>query len=221
LRWLRRATSGISRNRPSLPRLGVLSGTFNPPTRAHLAVAAQGIERLSLGEVLFVIPEIPPHKNQLEASLEQRIEMLLRAIGEEPRFSAAVSTHGLFGDIRQALVPHYPAATRVIFLTGRDAAERILLRWPYPDPRQALAEMFASFDFGVADRGGRFNVPADSLAAPYLAQIHCFQIDHEFQGISASQVRERLARGERVQELVPREVETFIRQRALYGRRAF
>jgi nicotinic acid mononucleotide adenylyltransferase len=175
------------------------------------------MRELSLDEVLFVIPEVPPHKDQLEASLEERVQMLLRAIGEEPHFSAAVSTHGLFRDIGQALVPHYPSGTKVLFLTGRDAAERILLRWPYADPRKALAEMFAGFDFGVADRGGRFDIPADSLAAPYAAQIHCFKIGRECEGISARLVRQHLARGESIKEFVPTEVEAFIRQRALYG----
>lgn len=219
MRWLRRATLGIASSTASRPRLGVLSGIFNPPTLAHLALARQGKSELSLDEVLFVLPAVPPHKHQLEASLEDRAEMLLRAIAKEPQFSAAVSSHGLFLDIHRALAPHYPAGTKVLFLTGRDAAERILLRWPYPDPRQALAEMFASFDLGVAERGGRFGFPADSQAASYAAQIHPFQVAPECERISATLVRERLARGESIRELVPEEVETFIRQRSLYGPR--
>ena len=131
LRWLRRAPAGIvtsasagGRPEPSAPRLGVLSGTFNPPTRAHLALAEHASRELRLDEVLFVLPETPPHKKQLEASLEDRAEMLLRALAGSKEFSAAIATHGLFLDIHRALAPHYPPGTRVFFLVGEDAAER-------------------------------------------------------------------------------------------------
>src|SRR5437879_13843505 len=83
LRWLRRAPAGISvkgADAPRPPRLGILSGTFNPPTRAHLALAEAALAALELAEVLFVLPEVLPHKDQLEASLEAREEMLLLAI---------------------------------------------------------------------------------------------------------------------------------------------
>ena len=162
LRWLRRAPAGIvtsasagGRPEPSAPRLGVLSGTFNPPTRAHLALAEHASRELRLDEVLFVLPETPPHKKQLEASLEDRAEMLLRALAGSKEFSAAIATHGLFLDIHRALAPHYPPGTRVFFLVGEDAAERILLDWPYEDPAQALEEMFRRFEFAVARRGTR------------------------------------------------------------------
>src|SRR5437899_1696718 len=122
LRWLRRAPAGISvkgADAPRPPRLGVLSGTFNPPTRAHLALAEAALAALALEEVLFVLPEVLPHKDQLEASLEAREEMLLLAIARNPKFSAGVTSHGLFLDIHRAVVPHFPTDTRTYFLTGR------------------------------------------------------------------------------------------------------
>src|SRR3989442_2106180 len=165
LRWLRGAPAGISvkgADAPRPPRLGVLSGTFNPPTRAHLALAEAALAALALEEVLFVLPEVLPHKDQLEASLEAREEMLLLAIARNPKFSAGVTSHGLFLDIHRAVVPHFPTDTRMYFLTGRDAAERILLRWPYANPQQAFAERFARFELADGRRAGRIAVPASS-----------------------------------------------------------
>lgn len=215
LRWLRRAPAGLSAGMKA-PRLGVLSGTFNPPTRAHLELAQQAARQLGLGEVLFVIPEVPPHKERLQASLEDRAEMLVRAIAKGAQFSAAITSHGLFLDIHRALAPEYPAATRAVFLTGRDAAERILLHWPYEDPVKALEEMFARFDFAVADRGGDFEVPWDSRVARYRAQINSLRLAVDFEDVSATRVRGRVARGASVEDVVPTEVAAYIAERGLY-----
>jgi nicotinate-nucleotide adenylyltransferase len=215
-RWIHRAPLSIWVQSPPAPRLGVLSGTFNPPTCGHLAVGAAALEQLGLHEVLFVLPEQPPHRHVPEASLEQRAAMLRAAVAAEPRFSAAVTRGGLLLDIHEAIRAHYPAATTFVFLVGRDAAERILLRWPYPDLARALAEMFARFELGVADRQGPFRLPSHAPAAAYASRIHRLQIPATLEVVSASRVRERIARGESVAELLPAEVEAFIRSQGLY-----
>ena len=216
LRWLRRAPGGIVAGERNEPRLGVLSGTFNPPTRAHLVLAEQAVRQLSIEEVLFVLPEIPPHKEQLEATLEQRAEMLLLTIGRSEKFSAAISTHGLFLDIHRVVAPHYPPRTQTFFLTGRDAAERILLHWPYPDPAEALAEMFARFQFAVAARAGPFRIPLDSLVARYVARIHSVSMPAECETLSSTLARERMARGQPIEDVVPLEVASFVTAYGLY-----
>jgi nicotinate-nucleotide adenylyltransferase len=216
LRWLCRARAGIAKSSQGEPRLGVLSGTFNPPTRGHLALAERAAEELRLDEVLFVLPETPPHKQQLEASLDERAEMLLLAVSGQPKFSAAISTHGLFLDIHHAVAPHYPAATRIFFLAGRDAAERILLRWRYANMEQAFAEMFALFELAVAERGGRLLVPRDSPAARYATQIHPVPMPADYQKLSATLARERAGRGELIEDIVPEKVASYIARRRLY-----
>ena len=216
LRWLRHAPAGIAGSNQGEPRLGVLSGTFNPPTRGHLALSERAAEELSLDEVLFVLPETPPHKEELEASLDERAQMLLLALTGHPKFSAAITTHGLFLDIHRAVVQHYPAATRLFFLAGRDAAERILLRWPYENPEKALAEMFARFQFAVAERGGQLLVPADSPAARYKAQIYSVPMPPGYEKLSATLARELVGRGEPIEDVVPKEVASYIALCRLY-----
>jgi nicotinate (nicotinamide) nucleotide adenylyltransferase len=224
LRWLRRATQGIASGRTSqvsqtgvtVPRLGVLSGTFNPPTRAHIALAEAASTQLKLDEVLFVLPEVPPHKTDLEASLEERAQMLWVAVQEHPQFSAALVSHGLFLDIHRAVAPHYPAETEIIFLVGKDAAERILLDWPYENLDQALAEMFAHFSFAVAVRSGNFRVPAGSAAEKYATKIIPLDLAEDVQEVSATRARKCAARGEELGEIVPDAVAEMIENRGLY-----
>ncbi|MGD0784120.1 MAG: adenylyltransferase/cytidyltransferase family protein, partial [Candidatus Aminicenantales bacterium] len=66
-------------------RLGVLPGTFNPVTVAHLALARAALAVVD--EVLFVLPREFPHKEYAGASFDQRIEMLHAALAEEDAFS--------------------------------------------------------------------------------------------------------------------------------------
>ncbi len=222
LRWLRHAPGGLSSDnqRASLApgTLGVLSGTFNPPTRAHLALGIAAVSQLGVSEVLFVLPIAPPHKSRLEAPLEHRAEMLVRAVGGDPRFSAAISTHGLFTDICRALEPEYPRDTRVIFLLGRDAAERILLRWPYADPDRAFEEMFARFECAVAERDGRFELPGSATAARHRDKIHSLALPEACGRLSATLARARAAAGEPLDDIVVPEVAAYISGCGLYRR---
>jgi Nicotinic acid mononucleotide adenylyltransferase len=215
LRWLRRAPEGIFPDMRT-PRLGVLSGTFNPPTRAHLALAGAALEQLGLQEVLFVLPEVPPHKRELEATLADRSAMLMAALKGKTQFSAAMCTHGLFVDIHRAIAPEFPAGTEVFFLAGRDAAERILLHWPYDDPARALAEMFGRFQLGVASRGGQFRIPPDSPAHGYGGRVHNIALAGDVEAVSATLAREKLGRGEPVDHILPRAVADYIRANGLY-----
>jgi len=212
--WVRRAPEGL---RPGdlRPRLGVLGGTFNPVTRAHLALAQSALREFSLGEILFVLPGQLPHRAPEETTLEERLALLEVALAAHHRFSLAVCSHGLFLDIVVALAPHFPAGTKVFFLTGGDAAERIL-GWDYADPEKALAEMFARFDLIVAERAGGAAPPAAARLAAFRSQIHTLRLPADVQQISATEVRERLRAGQPIEELVPPGVADAIRARGLY-----
>src|SRR5690242_20208760 len=105
-------------------RLGVFPGTFNPPTRAHVALARAALA--SVDEVVFVLPREFPHKTFEGASFEDRVRMLEAALAGEPRFSIAASRGGLFIEIARECREAYGAETGLYFLCGRDAAERIV-----------------------------------------------------------------------------------------------
>ena len=216
LRWVRRAPRGISPDEKQ-PRLGVLGGTFNPVTHAHLALAATAAREFSLGEVLFTLPAVLPHRAPEEATLEQRLVLLETALEPHDRFSLAVCSHGLLLEMAQALASEYPETVKVYFLVGSDAGERILL-WNYPDAEKTLAEMFARFDLIVASRAGQLSIPHQPRLEPYRRQIHPLELPAECQAISATVVRERLRAGEAIDELVPPEVAAAIRRSGLYRR---
>src|SRR5579871_993154 len=175
-------------------RLGILPGTFNPVTVAHLALA--GAAQSVCDEVLFVLPRVFPHKEYSGASLEQRIELLDSALHGAPAFSLAVADRGLFVEIAEECREAYGSAVRLSFLCGRDAAERIA-GWEYGHPG-AFASMLRNFDLLVARRNGEYTPP------PELSEgIERLNLSDGFDPVSATEVRKRIARGHSWEHLVP------------------
>ncbi len=195
------------RRAPNAPRaLGVLPAAFNPPTRAHLALARAALAHTD--EVLFVLPREFPHKPYEGATFDQRLEMLLAATYAEPRFSIAASSRGLFADIADECRESYGDDVRLLFICGRDAAERIVT-WDYGEP-EAFRRMIARFELLVAPRNGCYEPPPD-----LQHRFGILELTEDIALISATEVRERLRRGETWEHLVPPEIVPLVR--AIYG----
>lgn len=178
-------------------RLGILPGTFNPPTRAHAALmtAAAG----HVDEVLCVIPKVFPHKSYHGASLEDRLAMLERT----GTASIAVTDQGLFIDIARECRQEYGAGTELIFLCGRDAAERIV-EWKYGEPG-AIDRMLEEFSLLVAARHGEYE-PPERLAH----RVRTLELGGDWNEVSSTEVRARIARGASVDDLVPEAIRDMV-----------
>jgi nicotinate-nucleotide adenylyltransferase len=182
--------------------LGVLPAGFNPPTRAHLALAQAAVGVVD--EILFVLPREFPHKLYENTSFAQRMEMLLAATGGEPRYSVASSEGGLFVEIAAECREAYRREdTALVFICGRDAAERIL-NWDYGRP-DAFEHMLQDFQMLVAPRSGDFQ-PPDEMQG----RIRSLAVDSGLSSISATEVRERVRRGLPWQHMVPAEIVSMV-----------
>lgn len=184
-------------------RLAVFPGTFNPVTVAHQALVQAALKQAD--EVVMVVPRIFPHKEYTGASFESRVDMLRAMVKPGERIAVAASDQGLFVEIARECRDAYGPDVRLFFLCGRDAAERIA-GWDYGRPG-ALHEMLQDFDLLVAARQGEYE-PPENLR-------HCIQrleIGGEFDSVSASEVRRRIACGEPWEHLVPPEVHALARR---------
>jgi len=185
-------------------RLGILPGTFNPITIAHV-----GLARAALGavdEVVFVLPRRFPHKPYEGASFEDRIAMLAEALAGESRFSIAASGGtGLFCEIAAECRAAYGPGTRLLVLCGRDAAERIV-NWDYGETG-AIRRMLGEFGLLVAARGGEY-VPPPELRSAVLP----LPLAGAYESVSATEVRRRIAAGEDWETLVPPPVRERVRR---------
>ena len=174
-------------------RLGILPGAFNPPTRAHLELARAALAEVE--EVVFVLPRAFPHKQYEGASFEQRIAMLLAAAAG-PRFSVAVSEGGLFIEIARECRQAYGPGVELWFITGTDAAERIV-NWDY-GAGGGIDEQLREYGLLVAPRAAVYAAPER-----LRARVRALDMPDEWRSVSATEVRERICRGERWEHLVP------------------
>jgi len=195
-----RAVTFLQRSMARPRTVGVVAGSFNPPTIAHEElVYAAGFH---VDEVVCVVPGVLPHKEYFGATLAQRLEMLAELM---PPCSIATSEKGLFIDIARESREHFGPEVRLLFVCGRDAAERILT-WDYGRPG-AVEEMLGEFELLVAPRGGHFTPPAK-----YRDRIHTLHVKSGHEDVSSTEVRERIARGEPWEHLVPEGIRERVRE---------
>jgi len=159
-------------------------------------------------EVLCVLPRVFPHKQYFGATLEQRVEMLTLAEEGGLPYSVASSEAGLFIDMATECREHFGSAVQLSFICGRDAAERVL-SWDYGRPG-VVEEMLQAFELLVAARQGEFEAPVK-----VRDRIHRLKLRQGCDAVSSTEVRERIARGEPWEHLVP--VQIVDRVRAIYS----
>lgn len=184
-------------------KLGILAGTFNPPTRAHLALARAA--RAVVEEVLFVLPREFPHKTYGGVGFAGRLTMLKAALADEPCGSIAATDQGLFIDIAGECRQAYGSATELYFVCGRDAAERII-QWDYGCPG-AMQEQLREYQLLVAHRPGPYEPPSE-----LRARIHPLELEADYAEISATAVRERVRAGQPFEHLVPAAIVGLVRR---------
>jgi nicotinic acid mononucleotide adenylyltransferase len=125
--------------------------------------------------------------------------MLLAVAEADPRFSVASSQRGLFIEIAEESREVYAPGVRLMFICGRDAAERII-QWDYGDP-EAFPRMLKQFELLVAARGSVFS-PPDAMRE----RIHTLSVAEDLNSVSATEVRERIRQGAAWEHLVPQAV---------------
>lgn len=214
--------SGWSRGSAS-GRLGVLGGTFDPIHVGHLAIAEEAREALGLERVLFVPAGRPWQKvDRAVSEASDRLAMVELAIAGNPAFECSrieVERPGptYSVDTLAALAAVERAAGRepdLWFILSAEAL-RGLPTWREPDRLLELCRLAVVPRAGIGERGEpvdegwlRANLPGRegrvrSLAGPRL-------------GISASEIRARVAAGRSIRYLVPDAVAAYIGDHGLY-----
>lgn len=175
-------------------RIALFPGTWNPPTVAHLAMAHAALA--SADEVVLVLPRHLPHKTFAGVAFHDRLALLTQLAYQDPHFSAATSSGGLYLEIAQQARQALGSEPEIALLCGRDAAERIAA-WDY-GREGVFAETIAEFPLLVAARRGAYEAPAE-----HLSRIGALPMQFSFDEVSSTEVRERIAARAAWRHLVP------------------
>ena len=73
-------------------KIGIMGGTFDPIHVGHLILGEKAYEQLGLDRVWFMPSGNPPHKRNRkgQASNEQRVSMVKKAIAGNPHFELSL-----------------------------------------------------------------------------------------------------------------------------------
>ncbi len=206
----------------------ILGGTFDPVHHGHLRLAVELKEQLGVDRVTLVPCHIPPHRAQPGASSADRLRLLLQAVAAEPGLEVddrelsrdgASFTADTLRQLREELGPRMPIA----MVVGTDAFAAFD-RWR---DWQAIPELAHII---VVQRPG-VDLPAASEAMALLAarrarsvqQLHdrphglILALSPPLLDISATGIRERIARGCSPRYLLPDSVWLDICAHGLYG----
>jgi nicotinate-nucleotide adenylyltransferase len=184
-------------------RVGILGGAFDPVHLGHLLVAQDIREKLGLDRVLFMPAPRPPHKRCV-APFALRCRMLKAAIAGVRGFAIS--------DIEARRPGHSYTVETLAELKSRFVRDELFLvigadqfrelkTWKQPERLPGLARVIVITRPGA--RRVKGIVPARWLA---VRQIE----------ISSTEIRDRIARGLSVRDMLPQPVLRLIQRNQLY-----
>jgi nicotinate (nicotinamide) nucleotide adenylyltransferase len=218
---IRKAPHGL-RHRKG--RLGIFPASFNPPTKAHVALITEAMKRFKLDEILVLLDLQAMDKRIVGAPLEERLKMLKLLFERHSRISIGLSNRSLFLEKIKSLKRLFPSPATFVFIMGFDTILRVLDKKYYRNRRRSLDLLFEACEFLVANRGEEERNSFERLFLQrgnerYKRRIHFFPLSKKFSSISSDLVREKLGEGKSVENLVPSPVLRFIKKTRLYAKR--
>ena len=214
----------------AMPPIGVMGGTFDPIHFGHLRLAEDMADALGLDRVLFIPAGQPPHRGVPRTAASHRMEMVRRAIAGNPRFVADAREverpqPSYTVDTLTALRAELGETQPLWLLLGADA----FLGLPsWHDWRR----LFELANIAVAARPGARLMQSDAIMEPLKSEISQRLVAGGGSAsgpagsvllratppldISATAIRDLLARGESARYLLPDAVLDYIHEHQLY-----
>lgn len=203
----------------TLRKIGILGGSFNPVHHGHLVLAERALEEPGLDRVVFVPARLPPHKGRSElADARHRIAMVRLAVAGNPRLGVSDMELKRAGpsytvDTVEAFRRRFGGQASIFFLIGADTLSE-LKSWR---EIRRLAKMCSFVPFSrPGSRGPREATLARAVGAREARAIMHRAVGMPLVGISASDIRRRLANGRSIRYLTPDAVVAYIRRNRLY-----
>lgn len=217
------ATRQVAGDAPALgARLGLLAGSFNPPTIAHQTLALAGLTAGGLDLAWYTLSTRTVDKEIITgAGLEDRLLLLDLLVEPDRRLGVLLVNRGLYVDQARLVRAAYPALGELVFLVGFDKIVQIFDPRYYDDRDAALEQLFALATFLVAPRGADDETALTALLARpenrrFADAVRPLDLPPEVREVASSAVRLGLACRSQPDQTVPPEVTAFMQDTGLY-----
>lgn len=201
--------------------IGLLGGTFDPVHNGHLAVATRLCAELDMDDVRLIINAVPPHRTPPACSAAHRLAMLEIAAANHDRLTPDTRELTRTGPsysvwTLRSLRNEFPDSS-LCWIVGADAwlGVKSWYRWY---ELSSLAHFIIvkrpGWELPNANHCGLSSDP-DSLSKRTAGA--CVFLEGPCIDVSASGVRERIASGGNVSELLPPPVWSYIKREGLYS----
>lgn len=202
----------------------VFTGSFNPPTTAHIALLKQAQRFARAHEPMHLYAAISKHtvdKENVERPLWlDRIMLLDRVLRRRlPHTGILLFNRGLYLEQAEGIRNAFPRVKRILFLMGFDKIVQIFDPHYYDDRDAALCDLFKQAELLVAPRG---NAGEDELNALlqqpqntcFARYVHALPFNPAYRAISSTLIRQGASGTEHD---VPQEVRQFMRETRAYA----
>lgn len=189
-----------------MSKIGIFGGAFDPLHIGHLIAAEQSREKFNLRKIIFIPTNISPHKASPLVSVLDRLELVRIAVQGNTYFETSDMEMKRGGvsywlDTLKELKKVY-SEDEIFTLIGMDEAIDFM-NWKKPNEILKLSR------FIIITRPGSVGGYPSSLFEK--ADFLSLNLD-----ISSTEIRKRIKNGESIKELVPPEVEVYIKKKKLY-----
>jgi nicotinic acid mononucleotide adenylyltransferase len=201
---------------PPQARIGILAGSFNPPTIGHLGLASTAKESFNLDRVVFTLSRVTVDKEQAEGLvLEDRLLLMSLLAAQVEWASVAVVNRGLYFEQARAFRSLLGNRARISFIVGMDKLIQIFDPHYYQDRDAALRVLLTEAQLLVATRGDLGMSDLEALLSrsenePYRDRVFPLSLPNELKGVSSSALRAAVVNGEAARGEVPEIVEQFL-----------
>lgn len=198
-----------------MERIGLMGGTFDPVHWGHLHMARAALDGGHVDRVLFLPSGNPPHKPGAPLDKMDRYEMVRRSVEGQPGMDVCreeIDRQGVIYtvDTLGILKDKWPES-RFVYLIGADTL-KLLGTW------RQIEEVVALCEFLVLMRPGTQEEDALLAAREWRSKgAQIAFLTAQCMDVSSTQVRARIAAGERIDDLVPPQAAAYILQHGLYG----
>lgn len=200
-----------------MDRIGILGGSFDPVHLGHICLAQDAMKQAGLCRVIFVPVNLQPFKlTQKMTAGEDRINMLRAATADLDGLE--VSDYELRSDrisytylTMRAMKRIWGEDSRLFFITGTDTFLKI-------ETWKNAKELLTCYSYIIGTRPGYRQEELESCIArvrrDYNTEVR--NINNVQMDVSSTEIRRRLETGTPAGDLIPDQVERYIRKHGLY-----